>query len=195
MIKDSFCDHRPGSKTQLLWPNDFTLECVHAKSLQPCPTLCNPMNHSLPGSSVHGILRQEYWSGLPCPPLGDCLNPGIEPTALTSPALAGMFFTASATWEASAEKQTRFTKRHAPDCSQQCCSQSPEMPVNRRMEKGTAVCSHNRICHSKEKSVIQLHAILCEFHKDDMKDRSQRQEFCTVWFHQKWAKPIYALAS
>ena len=29
------------------------------------PTLCNPMDCSLPGSSVHGILQQEYWSGLP----------------------------------------------------------------------------------------------------------------------------------
>ena len=31
--------------------------CMHAKSLQSCPTLCNPMDCSLPGSSVHGILQ------------------------------------------------------------------------------------------------------------------------------------------
>ena len=45
---------------------------VHAASLaaQSCPTLCDPMNCSPPGSSVHGILRQEYWSGLPCPRSG-----------------------------------------------------------------------------------------------------------------------------
>ena len=30
---------------------------VHPKSLQSCPTLCDPMNCSLPGSSVHGILE------------------------------------------------------------------------------------------------------------------------------------------
>ena len=35
--------------------------------------------------------RQEYWSGLPCPPPGDLPNPGIEPTPLRSPALAGRF--------------------------------------------------------------------------------------------------------
>ena len=29
------------------------------------PTLCNPMDYSLPDSSVHGISPQEYWSGLP----------------------------------------------------------------------------------------------------------------------------------
>ena len=47
-----------------------------------------------------GFCRQEYWSGLPCPPLGNLPNPGIEPVSLTSPALAGGFFTTSTTWEA-----------------------------------------------------------------------------------------------
>ena len=32
--------------------------CVRAKLLQSGPTLCNPMNHSLPGSFVHGILQE-----------------------------------------------------------------------------------------------------------------------------------------
>ena len=45
-----------------------------------------------PGSSVHGILRQEYWRGLPSPLSGDLLNPRIKPVSLTSPALAGRFF-------------------------------------------------------------------------------------------------------
>ena len=36
-----------------------------------------------------GFSRQEYWSGLPCPPPRDIPNPGIEPTSLMSPALAG----------------------------------------------------------------------------------------------------------
>ena len=47
-----------------------------------------------------GFSRQEYWSGLPCPPSGDLPNPGTEPTSLTSPALASRFFTTSTTWEA-----------------------------------------------------------------------------------------------
>ena len=42
---------------------------------------------------------KEYWSGLLCPTLGDLSDPGIEPTSLTSPALAGRFFTTSANWE------------------------------------------------------------------------------------------------
>ena len=47
-----------------------------------------------------GFSRQEYWSGLPCPPPGDLPDPGIEPRSLTSPPLAGGFFTTAATWEA-----------------------------------------------------------------------------------------------
>ena len=40
-----------------------------------------------------GFSRQEYWSGLPCPPPGDHLDPGMKHMSLTSPALAGKFFT------------------------------------------------------------------------------------------------------
>ena len=46
-----------------------------------------------------GFSRQGYWSGLPFPPRGDLPDPGIEPTSLPSPALAGRFFTTTTTWE------------------------------------------------------------------------------------------------
>ena len=46
-----------------------------------------------------GFSRQEYWSGFPCPLSGDLPNPGIKSMTLTSPSLAGVFFTTSATWE------------------------------------------------------------------------------------------------
>ena len=36
---------------------------TESEVVQSCLTLCDPMDHSLPGSSVHGISRQEYWSG------------------------------------------------------------------------------------------------------------------------------------
>ena len=75
------------------------IACVYAKSLQSCLTLCDPMDSSLTGSSVHGILWQEYWSGLSCPPPGDLPHPGTEPTSLIAPALAGGFFTTSAARE------------------------------------------------------------------------------------------------
>ena len=44
-----------------------------------------------------GFSRQEYWSGLPFPPLGHLSNPRIKSATLMSPALAGGFFTTSAT--------------------------------------------------------------------------------------------------
>ena len=47
-----------------------------------------------------GSSRHEYWSELPCPPPGDLPDPGIKLESLVSPALAGGFFTTSATWEA-----------------------------------------------------------------------------------------------
>ena len=47
-----------------------------------------------------GFSREECWSGLLCPPPGDLPGPGIEPTSLTSPALAGGGFTTGTTWEA-----------------------------------------------------------------------------------------------
>ena len=85
--------------------NVFTynsIVCVHAKSLQSCLTLCNPMDHSPQGSFVHGILQARVPEcSLPCILPGDLSNPRIEPTSLRSPALAGGFFTTSATWEAS----------------------------------------------------------------------------------------------
>ena len=47
-----------------------------------------------------GFSRQEYWSGLPCPPPGNLPDPGIKPVSLKSPALAGRSFTTRAIWEA-----------------------------------------------------------------------------------------------
>ena len=62
---------------------------LHAQS---CPTLCYPMDCSLPGSAVHGIF-QATWNGLLFPPPGDLLNPGIEPIFPMASAKAGGFFT------------------------------------------------------------------------------------------------------
>ena len=72
-------------------------------SLQLCPTLCFPMDHSLPGSSgrtfAMDFSRQKYWSGLPCPPPGDLPNQGIK-LGTSYILLAGGFFITSATWGA-----------------------------------------------------------------------------------------------
>ena len=72
-----------------------TLKLIQCGGLvaKSCLTLGDPMDCSLPGFSVHGISQQEYWSGLPFPPLGDLPDPGIEPASPAAPALAGKFFT------------------------------------------------------------------------------------------------------
>ena len=46
-----------------------------------------------------GFSRQEYWSGLPCPPPGDLPDPGIEPVSLTSTCIGRWLLYHRATWE------------------------------------------------------------------------------------------------
>ena len=84
-----------------IWITVLIWVYVHAKLLQLYLTLCNPMDYNLQAPLFMGFSRQEYWRGLPCPSPGDLPNPGVEPMCLMSPALAGRFFTTSATWEIS----------------------------------------------------------------------------------------------
>ena len=50
---------------------------------QSCLILCDPMDCSPPGSSVHGISQKEYWSGLPFHSPENFPDPGIEPGSPT----------------------------------------------------------------------------------------------------------------
>ena len=84
---------------------------MSAMLIQSCLTLCDPVDyiaHQAPLSMEFS--RQEYWSGWPCPLPGDLPDPGIELESLTSPALAGGFFTMSSTREAHRHG------RSAPSC-------------------------------------------------------------------------------
>ena len=80
-MSDSVRPHR-GQPTRLPHPWDspgkstgvgchFLLQCMKVKSdnevAQSCPTLSDPMDCSVPGSSSMGFSRQEYWSGVPLP--------------------------------------------------------------------------------------------------------------------------------
>ena len=67
---------------------------VCAKSLQLCPTLCELMDCSPPGSSLYGILQARTLEWVAKPLLG------MDNASLMSPALAGRFFTTGITWEA-----------------------------------------------------------------------------------------------
>ena len=74
---------------------------MHAKVLQLCPTPCKTMDCSPPGSSVHGVLQARILQWVAISFSRGSPDPGIEVWSLVSPALAGGFFTTSATWEAS----------------------------------------------------------------------------------------------
>ena len=66
------------------------LAYLHAKLLKSCLTVILwTVACQAPLST--GFSRQEYWSGLPCPPPGDLPNPGMEPTFPAAPALQADF--------------------------------------------------------------------------------------------------------
>ena len=74
--------------------------CMHVFMIDHVPLSVTPWPVARQAPLFMGFFRQEYWSGLPCQPPGDLSHLGTEPTSLTSSALAGGFFTNSATWEA-----------------------------------------------------------------------------------------------
>ena len=88
-----------------------TAWCVCAKSLhvQLFATLWT-VGHQAP--LPMGFSRQEYWSGLSCPPPRDLLDPGIKSMSLGSPALADGFFTTIATWKATAWRNLKSNMLH-----------------------------------------------------------------------------------
>ena len=81
----------------ILLPSPWAQHCVlsHISHVQLCAT---PWTVARQALLSMGFSRQEYWSGLPCPPPGDLPSPGMEPTSPLSPALAGGFLTTRATW-------------------------------------------------------------------------------------------------
>ena len=73
---------------------------VYVKSLQSCPTLCNPTDCSLPGSSVHGILQARTVEWVAMPSSRGSSQPRDQTSISHLPALAGGFFTTNTIWEA-----------------------------------------------------------------------------------------------
>ena len=76
------------------------ISSVCAKLLQLCLTLSDPMDCSLAGSSVHGILQARTLEWVALLSSRGSSRPGMEPASLASPAPAVGLFTTSATWEA-----------------------------------------------------------------------------------------------
>ena len=84
--------------------NNLKKEYMRAQSLQLCPTLCNPINCSLPDSSVHGILQARIVEEIVMPSFRGSSWPRDQTHVSHAPALAGGFFTTSTTWEAHKRK-------------------------------------------------------------------------------------------
>ena len=70
---EGYCQPNKGTTT---YTSEIKLELMNplhlcaaaaAKSLQSCPTLCDPIEGSPPGSPIPGILQARYWRGLPLP--------------------------------------------------------------------------------------------------------------------------------
>ena len=72
---------------------------MRAKSLQSCLTLCNPMDCSLPDSSVHGILQAGILEWVAMLSSKRSSNPGIDLVPLNISCIGRGFFTTSTTWE------------------------------------------------------------------------------------------------
>ena len=92
--KENFQDYKLNLNNYQLNPNDCSKWYMIQSVTKSCLTLCDPMDYSLQAPLSMGFPRQDYGSGLPCPPPGDLPKPGIEPS---SPTLAGRFFTTSIT--------------------------------------------------------------------------------------------------
>ena len=64
--------------------------------------------------------REEYWSGFPFPSPEHLPDPGMEPTSLVSPAVAGGFSTTSPTWKAWYVHSVKVEVLVAQSCSTLC---------------------------------------------------------------------------
>ena len=83
---------------------DTMWECVRQVISVVSDSLATPWTVTPQVPLSMGFSRQEHRSVLPYPPPGDLPNPGTGAASPESPALAGRFFTTSATWEASDSK-------------------------------------------------------------------------------------------
>ena len=99
-------------------------ECV-----QLCAILCNPMDCSLPGFSVHRFFQAR--SRLPFPLPGDLPNPGIQPE---SPALAGGFFTSKPPGKPFLDSSLTCKKYNTTASEMQCFGSSEEVRKRKKKE-------------------------------------------------------------
>ena len=106
-------------------PSQFVL-CVHAKLLSYILLFATLWTMACQAPLTVGFSKQEYWSGLPCPPSGDLPDPRIELKSLTSPALV---------WFSSV------TQLCPTFCDPMNCS-TPGLPVHHQLPESTQTHVH-----------------------------------------------------
>ena len=99
-ITNACCLQPAGCAVLLLQSSETKANFTCAKSLQSCLTLCDPVDHSPPGSSVHGILQARILEWIVMPSFRGSSHPRVELGAPAPPALVDEFFTTSVTWGA-----------------------------------------------------------------------------------------------
>ena len=121
-----------------------------SKSFQSCQTLRTYGTVACQALLSMACSRQEYWSRLPCHSPEVLPNPGIKPTSLKSPALAGGFFNTSATWEA-------LESEIAQSCVTLCDPMDCSLPVSfvhgifqTRILEWVAISFSRRSCQPKD---------------------------------------------
>ena len=104
----------------------------HVKLLQSCPTLCDHMHHSLPGSSAHGIVQARIleWVAVPSSRGSSCSR--IKFVSLMFPSLTSRFFTSSTTWEAHPKVQQTANESNQLS-AQQTASKSNQLSALRKI--------------------------------------------------------------
>ena len=80
------CDGNEAPEKSIIWTFSFSkgllLGIVLNTMLSPVQLFVTPWTVACQAPLTMGFARQEYWSGLPCPPAGDLLDPGTEPVSL-----------------------------------------------------------------------------------------------------------------
>ena len=128
--------------------------CMRAKSLQMCPTLWDPMDCSLPISSVQGILQARILEWVAISFSRGFSQPRDGTVSLKSPALASRFFTTSATWEAPEYSQFSSVTQSCPTLCEPMNHSTPGLPVHHQLLEFTQTHIHRVVMPSS-------HLILC----------------------------------
>ena len=123
--------------------------CMNVKLPQSCTTVCDPIDCSPPGSSIHEILQARILQWVAMPSSRESSWPRIEPTYLMSPALAGGFFTTSATSVQFTHSVVSYSL-WPTDCS------TPGFPVHHQLQELVQThvhwvvmpCNHLIFCHT-----------------------------------------------